>query len=141
MIVFCAPPPSLVRACTHAAACYINQELEKRYYSSDAADAAKAAKAAMEDFNTLSAYFSQRGWASLSVGSSGSSDGRRLKQLTEADFRELDGQLDEVRWADLRLERVVMRRPSWTCSDPCGAGQPVGSRDTVWRANQACVQG
>lgn len=88
----------------------------------------------MDDFNTLSAYFSQRGWASLSGGSSGSSDGRRLKQLTEADFRELDGQLDEVRWADLRVEQVVMRRPCWTCS----AGQPVSNRATVpcGRANQ-----
>lgn len=72
------------------------QELEKRYYSNDAADAAKATKQAIADFNTLSAYFSQRGWTNLSLSSSSSESGRKLKQLTEADYRELDGQIDEV---------------------------------------------
>jgi hypothetical protein len=72
------------------------QELEKRYYDNNAADAAKADKAAVADLNTLNTFFGQRGWASLTISSS-SSDGGKLKQLSEADYRELDGQLDEVR--------------------------------------------
>jgi hypothetical protein len=99
-IIKADPTPATCRCLLHTCKpTKTKQELEKRYYSSDAADAAKAAKAAVDDLNMLAAYFSQRGWASLSVGSSSGSssgDGRRLKQLTEADFRELDGQLDEV---------------------------------------------
>lgn len=74
------------------------QELEKRYHiSAAAAEAVKGAKAAAADLATLSAFFSQRGWATLSVPSSTSSSGEaRPAKLTEADFRELDSQLDEV---------------------------------------------
>jgi hypothetical protein len=73
------------------------QELENQYYDNAAADAAKASKAAVADLNTLNTFFSQRGWASLTISSSSSSsDGGKPKQLTEADYRELDGQLDEV---------------------------------------------
>lgn len=74
--------------------CAVLQELEKRYYDNNAADAAKAGKAALADLNTLNTFFGQRGWASLTISSS--SVGGKLKQLTEADYRELDGQLDEV---------------------------------------------
>lgn len=74
------------------------QELEKRYYSTAATDAAKSAKAAAADLATLAAFFSQRGWATLSVPSSNSSSGEaKPAHLTEEDFRELDSQLDEVR--------------------------------------------
>ena len=75
------------------------QELEKRYYvSAAAAEAAKGAKAAAADLATLAAFFCQRGWATLSVPGSTSSSGeaRPPAKLTEADFRELDSQLDEV---------------------------------------------
>jgi hypothetical protein len=74
------------------------QELEKRYYSNSAAGDAASAKAAAADLAALAAFFSQRGWATLSVPSSTSSSGeaKPVKQLTEEDYRELDSQLDEV---------------------------------------------
>lgn len=88
----------LVLRLSHPACVVIIQELEKRFYSgSSSAEAGKAAKAAAADFAVLAGFLSQRGWATLTVPSSNSSSGGTGGvKLTEADYRELDSQLDEV---------------------------------------------
>ena len=76
---------------------YVIQELEKRYYTHAGGESAKTAKAAAADLALLSGFFSQRGWVTLTVPSSNSSSGcTSTAGLTEADYRELDAQLDEV---------------------------------------------
>jgi len=89
------PGLEAVPPCLH---CAPIQELEKRFYSgSSSAEAGKAAKAAAADFAVLAGFLSQRGWATLAVPSSNSSSGGTGGvKLTEADYRELDSQLDEV---------------------------------------------
>lgn len=109
-LLYCVPP--VMRSNLPAGLLHTTkhmQELEKRYYSNSAAGDAASAKAAAADLATLAAFFSQRGWATLSVPSSTSSSGeaKPVKQLTEEDYRELDSQLDEVR-----------RRPDYACPTP-----------------------
>lgn len=98
-LLYCVPP--VMRSNLPAGLLHTTkhmQELEKRYYSNSAAGDAASAKAAAADLATLTAFFSQRGWATLSVPSNTSSSGeaKPVKQLTEEDYRELDSQLDEV---------------------------------------------
>lgn len=79
---------------------FTEQELQTRYYSSiGGGDPAKSAKAAAADLAVLTGFLSQRGWATLTVYSSNggtSGAGSSSAALTEADYRELDNQLDEV---------------------------------------------